>query len=170
MAPPRQPSPGHQRLAAFLGTWTTEGRQLEGPIGPAAPITAIDTYEWLEGGFFMIHRFEGKVGDGSASCIEIIGHDPEAGTYPVYTFYNDGMKNEWTYRVEGRTWTLDGQWPDPNGGDAPMPVRCTLVLSEAGDTMDGTWASSPDDGQSWQTFWEVHSRRTPSASGRSISE
>jgi hypothetical protein len=72
------PGAGHQLLHVFVGTWTAEGQQYEGPIGPAASISALETYDWLTGEAFLVHRFEGRVGDGEAACIEIIASDAEA--------------------------------------------------------------------------------------------
>jgi hypothetical protein len=68
-----KPGAGQQRLNVFVGTWHMEGQQCEGPIGPAANIRAVETYEWLPGEFFLVHRFEGRVGDVEAGCLEIIG-------------------------------------------------------------------------------------------------
>src|SRR5688500_6115 len=57
------PDMEHERLDAFIGKWHMEGQQLAGPAGPAASISALQTYEWLDGGQFLIHRFDGHVGD-----------------------------------------------------------------------------------------------------------
>jgi hypothetical protein len=37
------------------------------------------------GEFFLVHRFEGRVGDGEAGCIEIIGYDAQRQSYPTHT-------------------------------------------------------------------------------------
>lgn len=68
----------------FVGKWNLEGRQLEGIVGPAAKVAAVQTYEWLTGGFFLIHRFEGRVGNGEAACIEIIAYDHIATLHYAY--------------------------------------------------------------------------------------
>ncbi len=55
---PKQPSvpgPEHKRLAVFLGKWNLEGQQYDGLVGSAAKIVAVETYEWLPGGFFLVH-------------------------------------------------------------------------------------------------------------------
>jgi len=98
-----KPGAGHQRLNVFVGTWHTEGQQCEGPIGPAANIRAVETYEWLLGEFFLVHRFEGRVGDGEAGYIEIIGYDAQSQSYPTHTFYNNGVANEWRWHERDGT-------------------------------------------------------------------
>jgi len=149
-----KPTVEHARLAAFVGKWKIRGHQLEGPIGPAAEITATETFEWLSGRFFLIHRFDGRVGDGLAACVEIVGYDAASQSYPVHTFYNNGVQNEWRYRPDGNTWTLTGEWPMPDG---PAPVRCTVAFSDGGRTMTGTWEIRRGEG--WITFWDVRSTK-----------
>ena len=146
-----KPGVGHQRLNVFVGTWHTEGQQCEGPVGPAATIRAVETYEWLPGEFFLVHRFEGHVGDGAAGCIEIIGYDAQSQSYPTHTFYNNGLANEWRSHERDGTWTLAGDW---HMQGKSVKVRCTTAFSDAGHTMRSTWEQS-SDGSSWETFWDV---------------
>ena len=60
----------------------------------------METYEWLAGERFLVHRFEGLVGDKPAVFLEMIGYDAAAGDYAVHTYYNSGLTNEW--RPPGR--------------------------------------------------------------------
>ena len=149
--PPAKPSAGHRSLDVWLGEWNTQGQQYEGPVGPAAKITATDTFEWATGEFFMVHRFEGKVGDSDASCIEIIGYDSEIKSYPTHTYYNTGLTNDWQSHESDGTWTLTGDW-DMAGKKAK--ARCTTLFSHDGNTMTGKWEMSIEGG-TWQTFWDT---------------
>ena len=128
-----------------------DGQQYDGLIGPAAKITAMETYEWLTGGFFLIHRFEGRVSEAEAACIEIIGHDASSQSYPRHSFYNNGITNEWQGRERNGTWTLTGDW---QMGGKSLKVRCTTVFSDSGNTMTGKWEYS-SAASKWQTFWDV---------------
>jgi Protein of unknown function (DUF1579) len=148
---------GHQRLNVFVGTWHTEGQQREGPIGPAASIRALETYEWLPGEFFLVHRFKGRVGDGEAECIEIIRYDAQSQSYPTHTFYNNGLANEWQSHERDGTWTLAGDW---HMQGKSVKVRCTTAFTDAGHAMRRTWEQSCD-GSSWETFWDVKSSKVP---------
>ena len=150
-SPVPKPGAGHQRLNAFVGTWNTEGQQCEGAVGPAAKIRAMETYEWLRGEFFLVHRFEGQVGDGAVACIEIIGYDAETQSYPTHTFYNNGVANEWQSHERDGIWTLAGDWQMQGQS---VKVRCTTAFSDAGHTMTSKWEQS-SDGSSWETFWDV---------------
>lgn len=153
---------GQSRLGVFVGTWQTEGQQHAGAVGPAAKISAKESYEWLSGERFLVHRFDGRVGDHDASCIEILGFDAESGRYPVHTFYNNGATHEWTYREHEGAWILTGEWPQ---GEGSMHVRCTVRFGADGDTMTGKWEHS-SDGASWKTFWDVRGTRTRQQASR----
>jgi hypothetical protein len=152
---PGKPGPEHRRLDVFVGKWKMEGRQYESPFGPAAKLTAVETYEWLPGGFFLVHHFEGRMDDQEMACIEIIGHDASSQSYPFHSFYNDGKTNEWQARERDGVWILTGDWQTT---DKASKVRCTTVFSDAGNTRTGKWERS-SDGSQWQTFWDVEATK-----------
>lgn len=142
-------------LNAFAGKWLTSGQQHASPVGPAARITAVETYEWLPGEQFLVHRFDGRVGDAPAVCLEVIGRDAAAEDYPVHSYYNTGVRNEWRLHERDGAWLMTGQW---DIGGHPTDVRCTLVFSEDGDAMAGKWEYA-DAAHAWHAFWEVDARR-----------
>ena len=148
---PPKPGPEHKRLDVFSGKWKMEGQQYESPFGPAAELTAVETYVWLPGELFLIHRFEGRMDDQQMACIEIIGYDPSSQSYPFHSFYNDGKTNVWQVRERAGTWTLTGDWQTSGKS---QQVRCTIVFSDAGNTRTGKWERS-SDGSKWETFWDV---------------
>lgn len=148
------PREGIERLNAFLGSWRLVGQQYEGAVGSAARVTATETYEWLQGGQFLIHRFDGQVGEAAASCIEIIGYNAESQTYPIHSFYDNGIETEWSAREQDGVWTLTGTWQRAR----PMQVRCTIVFSADGTTRTAKWEAS-SDGSGWETFWDVEATR-----------
>lgn len=75
-------------LHVSAGAGTRKGRRsegvvLEGPSGPATRITGTDAYEWLPGGFFLLHHVDVHVGDEKVDAFEVIGgYDAATGTYP----------------------------------------------------------------------------------------
>jgi hypothetical protein len=156
-SPSPKPGAGHQRLNVFVGTWDTEGHQCESSVGPAAKIRAVETYQWLPGEFFLVHRFEGQVRDSAAGCIEIVGYDAQSQSYPTHTFYNNGLANEWRSHERDGTWTLAGDW---HMQAKSVKVRCTTAFSDAGHTMRSKWEQS-SDGSSWETFWDVKASKVP---------
>ena len=50
-------SPEHKRLEALIGRWKTDGSTREMPGAPVT-IDAVDAYEWLPGGFALLHTVD----------------------------------------------------------------------------------------------------------------
>src|SRR5688500_14093599 len=80
---PRSPGPEHRRLEVFLGTWETEGViSLDATSDTRSVITSSSTYEWLPGGFFLVHRFHARIsGSGRIEGLQIIEHDAARRTF-----------------------------------------------------------------------------------------
>ena len=140
-------------LEAFLGEWHTTGKQIEGTVGPAAGIDVRESYEWLEGKYFLVHHFKGDLGGNDAACIEITGYDAEKGVYVIETFYNNGVAKEWEMTGDKGVFIITGDWPIK---DKKMKVRCTIEFADDNNSMSGNWEMS-QDGKTWKTFWDVRS-------------
>lgn len=151
----RTAGPEHQRLHVFAGRWRTEGRTTPTEGVPALPIQSSDEYEWLPGGFFLIHRWNGHVGDAEVHGIEIIGYDAASGHYQTHFFDNDGNSGAEDLTVCDRTWTWLG-----NQVMGSEWHRCTSVVSDDGNTMRASHDRSPD-GSSWTPWMDVTLRRIP---------
>lgn len=150
---PRHAGPEHQRLDVFAGHWRTEGQTAPADGVPALPIRSSDEYEWLPGGFFLIHRWNGHVGDANVHGIEIIGYDEASGHYQTHFFDNDGNAGSEDLTVRDRTWTWLGK--QVMGADWH---RCTSVVSDDGNTMRASHDRS-SDGSSWTPWMDVTLRR-----------
>ncbi len=142
-------------LDVFSGRWLTTGHQHAGPVGPDARITATETYEWLNGNRFLVHKFDGKVGDNTTAFIEIIGRDTSNDDYFVQTYSDNGVINRWHLHERDRAWLLTGKWRlEDNESD----VRCTMVFSDDGTAMAAKWEYHAG-GSDWKTFWDVEARK-----------
>lgn len=150
----KQPAPGLEALARLVGRWHTEGQQLESPLGQASPFVAVETFEWLDGGHFLVHRLEGKFGRRPSACVEILGKDG-SGLF-AQTYYNDGNTNLWRVSEADRRLQLQGTWS--KGSGEPFHVRYTASFEEEGNTMVGKWEQSRD-GDRWDTFLEARSTK-----------
>ena len=115
-----------QRLSVFLGTWRTEGHTTGD--GPPKPVRSSDEYEWLPGGFFVVHRWDGHVGDAEVQGIEIIGHDRKSGAYRTHFFDSDGNSGSEELTVSDRTWTWVGR--QVMGSDWHRCTSAVLLLFE----------------------------------------
>ncbi|HMI91619.1 MAG TPA: nuclear transport factor 2 family protein [Polyangiales bacterium] len=144
-------TPEQQRLEPFVGDWALTGRQLPGPFGPAADISARESFAWLQGGKFLVHRFDGRLGDHPMACIEMVEPDSQHDGYRLHAFYDDGRVQQWQQTTRDGLWITNGDWPSEEGS---MKVRCTQRFEDDGKTRSARWERSRD-GQRWETFWEV---------------
>jgi uncharacterized protein DUF1579 len=143
----------HESLAPFVGQWTTEGNAYDSPFGPAARVTAAESYEWLTGGLFLIHRLHGRLGGQPMACLEVLGYDAASGDYPVRSFYNDGTHNLWRARPGTDTWVFRGNWKSDG---RLLEVRCTVTFREEGRSRTAAWDYSAD-GARFKRFWDTRS-------------
>jgi len=125
------PNPGLKALEKLVGSWKVSG-DAKGQL----------SYEWMDGGFFLVARGDTEQAGQRTKHVEIIGYDHEAGGAPsdVMTsrLYSDrGDTLSYTHEVDDKgvtTWfgakgspssfkarwidddTLSGAWEWPGGG------------------------------------------------------
>jgi hypothetical protein len=138
-----EPNPDLKGLDRLVGTWEVSG----GAQGKA-------TYEWMEGGFFLVQRVDLEQYGQSVKGIEIIGHERPFGAEPSQDiksrFYdNTGNTLDYVYELEGDTLTI---W----GGERGSPAFFKGTFSDDGDTVSGGWVY-PDDGGYESTMTRVTS-------------
>jgi hypothetical protein len=119
---PTAPNPDMQSLNRLVGTWTVSG-EAEGTV----------TYEWAEGGFFLLQH----VDLGHAKGLEIIGHEQKYGETPSsdirsrYYGFSSGETLEYTHELVGdalRIWS----------GERGSPAYYEGVFTD-NDTLTGAW-------------------------------
>ena len=143
--------PEHERLKVFVGNWHTQGK-VTAPGEPAAAIDSEDVYEWLPGEFFVVHRWNSRIGNTTAAGLEIIGHDPGTGSYRTHFFDNGGGSGSEQLTVIGDTWT----WLGKNVMGTKWH-RCTSTVSD-GNTMTARHERS-ENGVDWTPWMDVTLRR-----------
>lgn len=123
-----QPNPDLKRFKKLIGTWQVSG-ELQGT----------NTFEWAEGGFFLIQHFDFQKDGHRIKGIEIIGHEQnffgeqsaEIKTR-VYSFM-DGMTLDYVYEMNERgELTI---WMDKKGSDGFMKG----AFSDDGKKLDIEW-------------------------------
>ena len=142
-ARPARPGMQHRRLDGFVGTWRTAGTVRASEHGPATPFTAIDRYEWMPGGFFLLHHVQAHMGEGELTALEVISYDPETNTYPMRSFDSQGNTGTHQATLRDRTWTFQGP-----------TERFTGSFSDDGGTITGLWEQSAD-GVAWVPWMDV---------------
>src|SRR5215204_6406605 len=96
------PNPDLENLETLVGTWEMSG-DVRGTV----------TYEWMEGGFFLIQRVDLEQYGQRIKGIEIIGHERPFGADPgeeiKSRFYsNTGDTLDYVYELQGDTLTIWG--------------------------------------------------------------
>jgi Protein of unknown function (DUF1579) len=158
------PGPATRRLGALVGRWRSEGHIVgDAPV----PITGTDVYEWLPGGFFLVHHVDVVIGDQRVQAIEILGeYDPATDSFLGRAYDNLGNVTSMRARVDDH-----GVWTFTGGGDvAPVArpasattsdaVRSTLTVSADRSSMRAKWERS-DDGSTWQPWMDMTFTRMP---------
>jgi hypothetical protein len=111
-----KPGPEHARLEVFIGKWINEGETVATPDAPAAKIVTSDVYEWIPGGFAVLHTAYGRMGDLDVGGVEILGYDPEGGKYTSHFFDSQGhvTVDELIYDDEGGSGAASGSARHPS--------------------------------------------------------
>ena len=120
------PNPDLANFDRLVGTWSFSGE-----------VGGTTTYEWMEGGFFLLQRTRLEHGDHTVIGLEIIGHlkpfDGATSTDIRSRFYdNEGNTLDYVYELEGDTLTI---W----GGEKGSPAYYRGTFSDDGDTLSGGW-------------------------------
>ena len=123
--PPR-PNPNLKNLDRLVGTWEMSG-EVQGKV----------TFEWMEGGFFLIQHVDLEHHGQEIRGIEIIGHERGFGAEPSEEiksrFYsNTGDTLDYVYELEGGALTI---W----AGEKGSPAYAKGTFSEDGNTGSGEW-------------------------------
>jgi hypothetical protein len=105
---PPTPSPDLRALDRLVGTWAISG----GAQGTT-------TYEWMEGGFFLLQHVDMEQSGTGVKGMEVIGHERPFGAEPsadIRSRFYDSMGNtlDYVYELEGDT--LTSAWVYPGGG------------------------------------------------------
>jgi hypothetical protein len=152
-----QPGPEVQRLGALVGRWRTDGHII---ADPPVPIAGSDIYEWLPGGFFLVHHVDVVVGEQAVQALEMIGdYDRATGSFTARAYDNQGNITILHARGDDR-----GVWTFTGGGDIATPaqpnaeetaaVRSTLTVDAERNSMKAFWERSAD-GSAWEPWMDV---------------
>lgn len=143
VAGPPKPGAEHKRLEVLVGKWMTEGETIPSEGAPAMKILASDVYEWVPGGFFILHTAYGRVGSIEVGGVEMIGYDAERKNYRVTFFDSQGNQTSHTLTPRDGKWIWQGE-----------NTRCTGLFSDDGKTLTAHHERS-DDGVTWVPSMDV---------------
>lgn len=134
----------HKPLDVFSGKWQTSGEVLGRPPGSTSTFHGSDTFEWLPGGFFMVHRWDVDMPDGKSEGIEIIGFDATHSGYSIFSFDNQGSATLMKGSTQDGRWTFTGDL-----------MRFTGALDDDGNVVSGKWEMRSDPNSPWEPWMNV---------------
>jgi hypothetical protein len=102
--------PRLKALNFLSGNWRTEGEILDDSGDVVGKITGTDSYEWVSGGYFLLHWVDVLMADTKTEVIEVIGgYDSTEDSYAMRSFGNDGnfvtmkgrFEKDGAFKIEG---------------------------------------------------------------------
>jgi Protein of unknown function (DUF1579) len=144
------PDPALKRLDRFVGTWRMEGRLVG---SDETNVQGRATYRWLPGGFFLEQRIELDFMGFQIQSLELIGYDPESGTFPS-TAYSNMSPAPLPYRweVEGDSVKITVDYP-------PLNATFTGSFSDGGSVFGGGWRPNPGADETANVAYDIEGRR-----------
>lgn len=133
-----------KRLEVFIGNWILGGQTKD---GRTVAITGTESYEWMPGGLFLIHKLDVRLGADDYHAHEIIGYDTEKQQFTINSFDSWGQRDSYHATVNGDTWTYSGK-----------SRRGNVVFSDDSSHMTADWQMS-FNGTDWQPWMDVKSTR-----------
>jgi hypothetical protein len=152
-AAPQTPGAAHRSLDVFIGRWHAEGtsyaegQRADDPRASSVPWKSDESYQWLPGGFFVLHRWDATVGTQVVQGTEIIGYDAAAGGYFTRFFDNGGNHPEYRATVDGDVWSFT----EPQ-------TRAAVTVADLGRTMQFVWECRNGGGR-WLPLCDRTARR-----------
>ena len=121
-----EPNPDLKSLDKLVGSWKVSG-DAQGKV----------TYEWMEGGFFLMQHVDFEHDGHRIKGLEVIGHLRPFGEEPsedIKSRFYDTMGNtlDYVYEIKGNTLRI---W----GGEKGSPAFFKGTFSADGNTCTGGW-------------------------------
>lgn len=147
--------PDHaEELGVFIGEWSLEP---DAPWAPGGDVGARVTWEWMEGGPYLIQRWQVPI-DVAPDGLAVIGWDEGRGTYLQHYFDTRGVARVYEMGLEGGVWTLERTKPDFS--ELAFWQRFEGRFSDDGRTIAGRFDISHDEGATWELDFHMNYRRT----------
>ncbi len=133
--------PQHRQLKSFVGQWTIEG---ENGVGEAkTPVHGEETYEWLDGGFFLLHKFNRHIGARNSTGLGWISYDSKTKTYFSCTISNSGFLRIYEVEISDHQMIISGE-----------TERATIKLSPDCEVLHIYWDECRD-GTNWHSLYNM---------------
>ena len=144
-----QPDPALRRLDRLVGRWSMEG-SLVG--SDEKSIRGQTTFRWLPGGFFLEQRVRIDFAGLQIDALELIGYDPESGTFPS-TVYSNFSPEPLPYK-----WEVEGEAVTIAVSYGQLDATFTGSWREDG-TFSGGWRPNPGADETVNVPYDIGGHR-----------
>lgn len=130
-------------LQPFIGKWSTNGKIYASNNQDEILIHGYDTYEWLPGGAFLLHKVNVYLGKERVQSSELISFDKLTGSFKIQ--YVDAQGKEGTFIAlnKGKNWTFIGK-----------KLRFSGNFSADDREISGIWEQNLN-GKDWKKYMEI---------------
>jgi Protein of unknown function (DUF1579) len=110
---PPKPHPELRRLDPLVGKWRSKDHTKDSVLGLGVPVESIETFAWLDGGYFLVSTYETTFGhEPMQTGVMYWGYDAEKKSFHNRFFSNNGpydpAGNEYVGEVAGGKLTFVG--------------------------------------------------------------
>jgi hypothetical protein len=144
------PDPALKQLDRYVGTWSMEGHL---PGSDDIMIKGETTFRWLPGGFFLEQHGAMNFLGMDLDSLELIGYDPETGTYPSTVFTNISPQ-PLPYR-----WEIEGDSVKITVSYGPLDATFTGRFAQDGQSFDGSWRPNPGADETVNVAYDIGGHR-----------
>jgi hypothetical protein len=127
-----------EQLEPLVGQWTLEAVF---PDAPPGDVRGHAVFQWGPGEAFLVQRWEVSLPE-APDGVAIVAVDEDSGRLIQHYFDSRGVVRQYETSVEDRTWTLLKL-------SSGFAQRFRGEFSASGETIEGAWEKSDDDGE-WE--------------------
>jgi Protein of unknown function (DUF1579) len=145
-----KPGPELKKLGYFVGSWTLQGDEKPGPMGPGGKWSGSETLEWMKGGYFLVSHSTFKsasMGSGSGTAYMGYNVNDKMYTYDEFNTMGEAAHSKGTLDGDNWNWTSE----EKMGGQMMKERFSMKILSPTSYTMKFEMSS---DGNKWDTVME----------------
>jgi hypothetical protein len=139
-------NPALDELAPFIGEWNIEITNMSFDPNSSAIVRGRASFDWLEGGAFLIQHSEITHPDFPISTA-VMGPDDEAEIYRMLYYDSRGVSRIYRMTFSGGIWTI---WRDFPG----FHQRFHGTFGEDGKVISAYWEKSTD-GSNWEKDFDL---------------
>jgi Protein of unknown function (DUF1579) len=145
-----KPDPALRRRDRFVGPWSMEGHLVG---SEDTSVKGETTFRWLPGGFFLEQRASLDFLGMELESLELIGYDPETGTFPS-TVFSNVAPTPLPYR-----WEVDGDTVGISVSYGVLDATFTGGFADDGRSFSGGWRPNPGADETVNVPYDIGGRR-----------